>query len=94
MKTSLARSAFGVRRLAARFPAPEFARAEASLALGQSGSKLPRSKAPAAQAHIDNIFADAAARTRVEAQRIGHNRLTSYLLNPTILEVSGHGLTS
>jgi len=37
-----------------RFPAPEFARAEASFPLGQSGGKLPRSKAHAAQAHIDN----------------------------------------
>src|SRR5437867_8343076 len=51
---SLARSALGVRRLAARFPAPELARAEASFPLGQSGSKLPRSKAPAVQANIDN----------------------------------------
>jgi len=59
MKTSLARSALGVRR-------------------------KPTS----------TILCRCSRENSVEAQGMGHNSLTSRLLNLTILEVSGHGLTS
>src|SRR5205807_8125983 len=79
MKTSPARSALGVRRLAARFPAPELARAEARFPLGQSG-RLFRAPRRLRRKPISTILRPCSGENSVEAQRIGHNCLTSYLL--------------
>ena len=93
MKTSLARSALGVRRLAAAFPRPSSLGRKQAFRWGKAGASF-RAPRRLRRKPTSTILCRYSGENPVEAQGMGHNSLTSYLLNPTILEVSGHGLTS